>query len=65
LLTNSHRANGVSFGTGWILRWDSLVDRVEERNKGLPQLTEEEIYAEFAEHRFPACFFGTADLLLY
>jgi hypothetical protein len=37
--------------TSWGERWDSLVARVEERNKGLPQLTEEEIYAEFTEHR--------------
>lgn len=35
----------------WGERWDSLVERVEERNKGLPQLTEDEIYAEFTEHR--------------
>jgi hypothetical protein len=37
--------------TTWGERWDSLVARVEERNKGLPPLTEEEIYAEFTEHR--------------
>jgi len=37
--------------TSWGERWDSLVARVDDRNKGLPQLTEEEIYAEFTEHR--------------
>ena len=35
----------------WGERWDSLVDRVAERSKGSPQLTEEVIYAEFTEHR--------------
>ncbi len=35
----------------WGDHWDSLVARVEEHNKGFPPLTEEEIYAEFTEHR--------------
>jgi hypothetical protein len=37
--------------TSWGERWDSLVAKVDDRNKGLPLLTEEEIYAEFTEHR--------------
>ena len=35
----------------WGEQWDSLVAKVEKRNKDLPQLTEEEICAEFTEHR--------------
>lgn len=35
----------------WGDRWDSLLAKIEERNRGLAQLTEEEIYAEFTEHR--------------
>jgi len=37
--------------SSWGERWDSLVARVEERSKALLQLTEEEIYAEFTQHR--------------
>lgn len=35
----------------WSERWDALAKRVQDRNQGLPPLTEEEIYAEFTEHR--------------
>ena len=35
----------------WMQRWNSIVDRVAEHSKGSPDLTEEEIYAEFTEHR--------------
>lgn len=35
----------------WGEEWDQLVADVAEDNKGLPPLSEEEIYAEFAKHR--------------
>jgi hypothetical protein len=35
----------------WSQRWDALIARVNKRNKRLPALTEDEIYAEFTEHR--------------
>lgn len=35
----------------WGERWDALVARVAERNKGQAPLTEEEIYEEFTAYR--------------
>lgn len=37
--------------TSWGERWDQLVKDVAEDNKDLPPISEEEIYAEFTEHR--------------
>jgi hypothetical protein len=37
--------------TSWGDRWESLVAIIEENNKGLPPITEEEIYANITEHR--------------
>ena len=35
----------------WGTEWDQLVADVAEDNKGLPPLSEKEIYAEFTQHR--------------
>jgi hypothetical protein len=35
----------------WGEKWDQLVKDVAEDNKDLPPISEEEIYAEFTEHR--------------
>jgi len=35
----------------WGEKWDQLVHDVAEDNKDLPPISEEEIYAEFTEHR--------------
>lgn len=35
----------------WGAEWDQLVTDIAEDNKGLPTLSEAEIYAEFTEYR--------------
>lgn len=45
----SQRLNGKSWGD----RWRQLEQEIEQNRiaKGLPPMTEEEVYAEFTEHR--------------